>query len=618
MLSTISYSTHSPHFSSLKLTSSSFVVAALLLLASCTTVAQHPPELPSGWTSTQSVFTSKDMVVAANPLAVDAGIEMLRAGGAAIDAAIAVQMVLNLVEPQSSGIGGGAFMLHYDAVNKKLETYDGRETAPAAVTSNLFLDAAGAPLSFAARVGGRSVGTPGVLRMLELAHKENGKLAWAKLFEPAIRLCEQGFPISGRLFSATSGDAAQSFESKLNAQPLQAPAYFYHADGTPKAAGTLLKNPDLAATFRAIAAGGADAFYKGDMARDIVAAVRDHPGNPGRLSEADLGGYQAKKREPVCSTYRTQWTICTMGSPSSAATVLMTLSVLENFDVAALGAQTVESTHLISEAYRLAYADRALYMADPDFFSVPMTGLLDKAYLKSRAKIINLSRSMGAPRAGVPPGVKRPLSADQSADLPGTSHMSITDHIGNVVAMTTTIESAFGSKQMVRGFLLNSQLTDFSFVPATNGAPVANRVEPGKRPRSAMAPTIVFDQAGRVRMVVGSPGGSNIIQYVTKTLIGVLDWKLNIQDAINLGNFGAQTSAVTSLELGSPNESLKTGLEAKGHLVRLIDSNSGLHGFVFDGQRSDESRSSLDAIVKPRSGWAGGADPRREGVVKGE
>ena len=621
MRNTISFLHCSSDTAFLALRPSRFIIAALMLSTSCATVAQNPPELPSGWTPKQIVFTNKDMVVAANPYAVDAGIEMLRAGGAAIDAAIAMQMVLNLVEPQSSGIGGGAFMLHYDGANKKLETYDGRETAPAAATGNLFLSATGTPLSFATRVGGRSVGTPGVLRMLELAHKEKGKLAWSKLFEPAIRLSEQGFPISGRLFSATSGDAAQSSEPKLNAQPLQAPAYFYNADGTPKPVGTMLKNPELAATFRAIAAGGADAFYKGDIARDMVAAVRNHPTNPGLMSEADLAGYQAKKRDPICATYRTQFNICTMGAPSSAATALMTLSMLENFDVAALGAQTVDSTHLISEAYRLAYADRALYMADPDFFSVPMAGLLDKNYLKSRAQIISLTRSMGAPTAGIPPGVTRPMSADQSADLPGTSHMSITDRNGNVVTMTTTIESAFGAKQMVRGFLLNNELTDFSFVPVTNGVPVANRVEPGKRPRSSMSPTIVFDQAGRVQMVVGSPGGSNIIQYVTKTLIGVLDWKLNIQDAINLGNFGAQTSATTSLERGSPNQNLKAGLEAKGHVVSVIDINSGIHGIVFDGKRAVDNngnRSGIAAIVKPRSGWSGGADPRREGVAKGE
>jgi gamma-glutamyltranspeptidase / glutathione hydrolase len=581
-------------------------------------LAQNPPELPSGWTPKEIVFTNKDMVVAANPLAVDAGVEILRAGGSATDAAIAVQMVLNLVEPQSSGIGGGAFMLHYDAAIKKLETYDGRETAPAAAGGNLFLNANGTPQSFATRVGGRSVGTPGLLRMLELVHKEKGKLPWARLFEPAIRLADAGFAISPRLFSATSGDAAQSAEPKLNAQPLQAPAYFYNADGSPKAVGTVLRNPDLAATFRTIASGGADAFYKGEIARDIVAAVANHPTNPGVLSEADLAGYQAKKREPVCTTYRTQWNVCTMGAPSSAMTVLMTLSILENFDVAAMGAQTVDSTHLIAEAYRLAYADRALYMADADFYPVPTAGLLDKNYLKSRAATINMARSMGAPVAGTPPGVTRPLAPDFSADLPGTSHVSIVDRNGNVVTMTTTIESAFGAKQMLRGFLLNNELTDFSFVPTSNGLPVANRVEPNKRPRSSMAPAIVFDSAGRVQMVVGSPGGSNIIQYVTKTIIGVLDWKLNVQDAINLGNFGAQTSATTSLERGSPNQNLRAGLEARGHTVTVGDINSGIHGIVFDGKRDTGNRNGLFAIVKPRSGWAGGADPRREGVAKGQ
>jgi gamma-glutamyltranspeptidase / glutathione hydrolase len=595
-----------------------WIFATSVSLLSSGAFAQNPPELPSGWTPKEIVFTNKDMVVAANPLAVDAGVEILRAGGAAIDAAIAVQMVLNLVEPQSSGIGGGAFMLHFDAANKKLESYDGRETAPAAATGNLFLNSSGAPLPFSTRVGGRSVGTPGVLRMLELAHKEKGKLPWARLFDPAIRLSEQGFAVSPRLFSATSGDAAQTAEPKLKDQPLQASAYFYNADGTPKAIGTIIRNPDLAATYRTIAAGGANAFYTGDIAKDMVAAVRNHPTNPGLLAESDLAAYQAKKREPICSTYRSTWNVCTMGAPSSAATVLMTLSILENFDVAALGAQTVDSTHLISEAYRLAYADRALYMADSDFYPVPMAGLLDKTYLKSRAQSIRMERSMGTPVAGTPPGVTRPIAPDTSAELPGTSHIVIVDKDGNALSMTTTIEAAFGAKQMVRGFLLNNELTDFSFVPSANNVPVANRVEPGKRPRSSMAPTIVFDQQGRVQMVVGSPGGSNIIQYVTKTIVGVLDWKLNIQDAINLGNFGAQTSATTSLERGSPNPALRAGLEAKGHTVTVGDINSGIHGIVFDGKRDSGNRSGIAAIVKPRSGWSGGADPRREGIPKGQ
>ena len=586
--------------------------AGLLLVATVATSQAPAPELPSGWTPKTAVASSKDMVVAANPLAVAAGIEILRAGGTATDAAIAVQMVLNLVEPQSSGIGGGAFLLHFDAALNKLESYDGRETAPAAVDEKLFIGANGAPLPYSTRVGGRAVGTPGLVRMLELAWKEKGKLPWARLFEPAIRLCEQGFAISPRMFSATAGDARQARESRLSTQPLQAPAYFYNADGSPKPIGTVLKNPALAATFRAIAKGGADAFYKGEIARDMVAAVRQHPGNPGLLSEADLAGYRALKREPACSLYRAQWKVCTVAGSSSAITVLMTLGMLENFDVAALGAETVDSTHLITEAYRLAYADRELYMADSDFFPVPFAGLLDKDYLQRRASLIRMERSMGVPVAGLPPGVAKAASPDKSADLPGTSHVSIVDAAGNVVAMTTTIESAFGSKQMVRGFLLNNQLTDFSFVPVINGVPVANRVEARKRPRSSMAPTIVFDQAGRVHLVVGSPGGSGIIQFVTKTLIGVLDWKLNVQDAINLGNFGAQTRATTILERNSGNQNLQAGLEAKGHIVSVTDVNSGLHA-IAARQVATKGEKKIAS-----GGWVGGADPRREGIALGE
>ena len=584
---------------------SSASLAANMLLVATTAISQAPaPEAPSGWTPKTATFAAKNMVVAANPLATRAGIEILRAGGSATDAAIAVQMVLNLVEPQSSGIGGGAYLLHYDAAGKKLESYDGRETAPAAADDKLFLSESGTPLPYSTRVGGRSVGTPGLLRMLELAWKEKGKLPWARLFEPAIRLCEQGFAISPRMFSATFGDAQQTREPRLNAQPLQAAAYFYNADGSPKPVGTILKNPMLAATFRAIAKGGADVFYKGDIARDMVAAVRGHPSNPGLLSEADLAGYQAKKREPICALYRAQWRVCTIAGSSSAVAVLMTLGMLEHFDVAALGAQTVDSTHLIAEAYRLAYADRERYMADSDFFPVPFTGLLDKDYLKRRASIIRMDKSMGVPTAGVPPGIAQAMAADQSADLPGTSHLSIVDAAGNVAAMTTTIESAFGSKQMVHGFLLNNQLTDFSFVPAVNGMTVANRVEARKRPRSSMAPTIVFDRAGRVQLVVGSPGGSSIIQFVTKTLVGVLDWKLNIQDAINLGNFGAQTRVTTVLERHGGNQSLQAGLEVKGHVVAVTDANSGLNG--------------LAATDAPRRGWIGGTDPRREGLALGD
>ena len=575
-----------------------------------------PPELPSGWTDKQIVYTDTDMVTAANPLAVKAGVDMLNAGGSAIDAAIATQMVLNLVEPQSSGIGGGAFMVWYDGAGHKVETYDGRETAPATATGGLFLLPNGQPMGFTqAVIGGRSVGTPGVLRLLELAHKEKGKLPWAKLFDPAIALCEQGFALSPRLFAALAGA-----DATLKNDPVTGP-YFYNPDGTPKAVGTIIKNPELAATLRAIASGGADAFYFGAIATDVANKVASHPTNPGLLTTADLASYKAVKRPAVCSTYRGRL-ICGMGMPSSGiTTVLMTLGIIESFDVKAMGPNSVDSVHLISEAYRLAYADRGQYMADSDFVSVPLAGLLDKDYLASRRALISMTKSMGTPTVGKPPGccnAQEEYGEGLHYEPPGTSHMSIVDKFGNALSMTTTIESGFGSYQMVRGFLLNNQLTDFSFTPvAANGAPVANRVEPGKRPRSSMAPAMVFDDRGRLDMVIGSPGGSAIIQYVAKAIIGVYDWNLDIQKSIDLGNFGAQTSATTNLEKGSSVAGLEAGLKARGHTVAVIDINSGLHGITFNGVRDNGYRGGLAAILKPYSGWAGGADPRREGTAAG-
>jgi gamma-glutamyltranspeptidase/glutathione hydrolase len=591
---------------------------ALFALAASTTVVRAqtppPPELPSGWVDKAIVYTDFDMVTAANPLAVKAGVDTLNAGGSAIDAAVAVQMVLNLVEPQSSGVGGGAFLVTFDPKNRKVETYDGRETAPMAADGNLFMTPSG-PMGFtAAVIGGRSVGTPGALRLLELAHKEKGKLAWAKLFDPAIALCEQGFALSPRLFAALSGANAA-----LKTDPVTGP-YFYQADGTPKPIGTIIRNPELAATFRAIAAGGADAFYTGAIASDIVAKVRAHPTNPGLLATADLAAYKAKKREPVCGQYRGR-TICGMSMPSSGpTTVLMTLAMLEGFDLKAMGPNTVDSVHVISEAYRLAYADRGQYMADTDFISVPLAGLLDRNYLAQRAKLISMTKSIGVPPVGQPPGccAVDTFGDGLQAEFEGTSHMSIVDREGNAVSMTTTIESGFGSYQMVRGFLLNNQLTDFSFTPVdAAGKPVANRVEAGKRPRSSMAPVMVFDGQMRLDAVVGSPGGSAIIQYVTKTLVGLYDWNLDIQQAINLGNFGAQTSATTQLEKGSSVKDLGPGLVARGHTVSPIDINSGLHGVTFNGIRDNGNRSGLAAILLPYAGWAGGADPRREGIAAG-
>jgi gamma-glutamyltranspeptidase/glutathione hydrolase len=594
-------------------------VSAILLLslaAFAVRAQQPPPELPSGWTDKSLVFTHRDMVAAANPLAVAAGVEILGLGGSAVDAAVAVQMVLGLVEPQSSGLGGGAFITTYTAAGGGVETYDGRETAPSKATPSYFIGANGQPLGFtAAVIGGLSTGVPGAVKALELAHREKGKLPWAVLFNPAIRLAEGGFALSPRLFSALQGANAEL------KGPRGAGSYFYNADGKPKAIGTILVNPDYAASLRAIAAGGADALLAGPIAQDIINKIKSHPTNPGVMELADFAAYSAKKRTPVCGTYRTRWRICGMDMPSSGpATVLQTLGILQNFDVAALRPNTVEAVHLVSEAYRLAYADRAVYMADPDFVCVPTAGLVDASYLKQRSTLISLTKSMGAPAAGNPGGCGKVQHAPQAEEFSrGTSHISIVDAEGNALSMTTTVESGFGSHQWVRGFVLNNQLTDFSFAPNdAQGRPIANRVEAGKRPRSSMAPVLVFDNdnGGRLYAVVGSPGGSNIIQYVAKTLIGVLDWKLDIQSAINLGNFGAQTSATTSLEKGSSVKDLGPGLQALGHTVSIVDINSGIHGITRLGPRNPVS-GGLATILKPLSGWAGGADPRREGTAAG-
>ena len=572
-----------------------------------------PPELPSGWTAKNIQYANRDMVAAANPLAVEAGVKVLAAGGSAVDAAIAVQMVLNLVEPQSSGIGGGAFMLHYDRESNTLTTYDGRETAPAAATGNMFQNAQGQPLGFLAAVdGGLSVGTPGLVRMLEKAHAKHGKLPWASLFGDAIKMSEDGFVISARLATQIAGSA-----TRFVAQGEPVKSYFLNADNSPKTAGTLLKNPQLAASLRTIANGGANAFYTGPLAQSIVDKVRSHPTNPGRLTMQDMAAYQAKERAPLCGDYR-GYKVCGMGPPSSGAiAVAQTLGILNNFNLRSYAPNSVDAVHLVSEAYRLAYADRAKFVADTDYVNVPVAGMLDANYLRTRSNVIRTDRTMGTPVAGVPAGAVAWRGVDNSLGLPSTSHMSIVDRAGNVVSMTTTIENGFGSLQMVGGFLLNNQLTDFSFTATdAQGNVIANRVEPGKRPRSSMSPTIVFNRDNQVEAILGSPGGSNIIQYVVKTLVGVVDWDMNIQQAINLPNFGAQTSATTTLERGTAVEAVKAGLEARGHTVSVADINSGVHGIVFNGYRSSTQAGSL--ARNPSAGtWAGGADPRREGTAKG-
>lgn len=534
------------------------------------------------------------MVAAANPHAAEAGIRILEQGGSAVDAAIAVQVMLGLVEPQSSGIGGGAFMLRFDAAHGDIVTYDGRETAPSAATPDLFVTGAGEPMAFwDAVVGGRSVGVPGTLRMLELAHRQHGKLPWALNFEPAIALAERGFPVSPRLHSLIAGD--EHLKRHTAARD-----YFHTADGGPLPVGHILRNSAYADTLRAIAEGGADAFYSGEIARDIVAAVRGATGNPGLLSEADLATYRAKARPPVCIDYRGH-RVCGMGPPSSGGlTVGMILGLLERFDISAMPPNSADAEHLFIEAARLAYADRALYMADADFVSVPTAGLLDRGYLRDRSRVIDAGRSMGEAGPGEPPRRRTERRAPDSAlELPSTSHFSIVDGEGNAVSMTTSIESAFGSRLMVRGFLLNNQLTDFSFRPEVDGRPVANRVEPGKRPRSSMAPTIVLGPNGRLRLAVGSPGGSRIINYVARSVIGVLDWSLDIQAAVSLPHVVSR-NGVVDLEAGTAAADLRSALEERGHEIRVRDLTSGLHGIAATGD-----------------GLSGGADPRREGIALG-
>ncbi|WP_124949145.1 gamma-glutamyltransferase [Sulfuriferula thiophila] len=570
------------------------VLAALLSLSLHAADRTEAPEAATGLQQQQAVVAKHAMVVAANPLAVAAGVDMLRRGGSAVDAAIAVQMVLALVEPQSSGVGGGSFLLYYRHDHNRVLAYDGRETAPAAATADMFLDDTGLPVSFyQAVIGGKSVGVPGTLRMLALAHAHQGKLPWRTLFGPAIKLAERGFIVSPRLHALIARDKYL---------PLQAAAraYFYHADGTPLAAGERLVNPQLAKVLRQVAQRGVKAFYTGKIARDMVATVHAHPTNPGRMSLADLAGYRAKLRTPVCGGYRA-YIVCGMPPPSSGGVaVLQILGMLESYDVAAMPPESTAAVHLISEAERLAFADRNVYLADDDFVNVPVAGLLDKHYLQQRASLINPLHAMGVAEPGIPPGMTAISQAEDNAlELPSTSHISIVDRWGNAVSMTSSIEDAFGSRHMVDGFLLNNELTDFSFAPEQDGKLVANRVQPGKRPRSSMAPTLIFDRQQQLVGAIGSPGGSSIINYVTKALVGVLDWHLDIQQAVALPNFGSRNGP-TELEQNTALETLQPSLQSLGHTVKLGEANSGLHG-----------------IMRVPDGWMGGVDPRREGMAVG-
>lgn len=570
------------------------------------TTLQQAPEAASGYTEKAGWTSRNYMVAAANPLAVEAGYEMLKQGGMAIDAGIATQLVLTLVEPQSSGIGGGAFLMYYDG--KKVQAYDGRETAPSKADEHLFQHPDGSPMSrVEGIVGGRSTGAPGVLRMLALAHREHGKLPWKTLFEPAIRLSEQGFAVSPRLHTLLAEDPY------IRKDPT-ARAYFYAPDGNPWPVGHILKNPALAKTLHEIADGGADVFYTGHIARDIEAKVKSHPTNPGLLTAADIAAYQAKERPPVCNDYRA-WTVCGMPPPSSGGiAIAQMLGMFENFDMKSLapanGVPGTDAVHLFSEVGRLAYADRDKYAADTDFVPLPGRGipaLLDKNYLAQRAKLVNMQHSMGKAEAGHPPGVETAWNwgMDNAIEAHSTSHIVAVDKYGAGFSMTTSVEDAFGSRQMVDGFILNNQLTDFSFASRDASGPIANRVEPGKRPRSAMSPTIVFDKkTGQFVEAVGSPGGPLIINYVAKVLVGTLDWGMDMQQAIALPNFGSRNGP-TELEAGRfPTWEIQA-LKARGHRISIGEQTSGLQGI---------ERVDLHGLPL----WFGGADPRREGIAKGD
>jgi len=549
----------------------------------------------------------RQAIVAAHPLAAEAGAQMLRAGGSALDAAIAAQLVLGLVEPQSSGIGGGAFLVLWDG--QTVEAWDGRETAPAAADERLFLDASGKPLAFdAALVGGRAVGVPGVLRMLEAAHRMQGRLPWARLFEPAIALAEQGFAISPRLHLLLKGDPY------LKRDPV-ARALFYDETGEALAVGALLRNPEYAAVLREIADRGADALHHGPIALAIVRAVRQHAGNPGRLSESDLAGYAPKQRAALCSLWQTL-RLCGVPPPSSG--LLATAQILGITTIAAqrlpmgtfTGLPNPEFLHVYSEASRLAFADRNRYVADPDFVTPPAgswNSLLAPAYLAQRASLIG-ERAMGRAQPGVPPGATIAWADDRGPERPSTSHLSVVDASGQAVAMTTSIEQQFGARLMVNrgiglagGFLLNNQLTDFSFVAEQGGRPVANRVQGGKRPRSSMSPMLVFDRStGELLMATGSAGGMAIIHHTAKVLLG-MTWGLTPQEAANLPNFGS-FNGPTLLERGRFPVATVDALSALGHTVDMQAMTSGVHTLM----------------RRPAGGWLAGADPRREGSASGD
>jgi len=551
------------------------------------------PEAATGVNEKKAVKTEKFMVVAANPYASQIGFNILKQGGTAIDAAIAVQLTLTLVEPQSSGIGGGAFILHWDNVKRKLTTFDGRETAPKNATSDIFLDKNGHAIPWIkAVVGGRSVGVPGVLAALKNAHEQYGKLPWELLFKDAIQLSESGFIVSPRLEKLVKLE----FNPGITILP-EIREYFF-PDGRAIKAGNKLVNQKLAKVYRSISKEGIKPFYQGWIAKKVVDAVQNSSISPGKLSLKDMANYQAKQRDAVCGSYR-QYEVCGMAPPSSGGiSVLQILGQLAPFNFHQREFLDLQSIHLFTQSSRLAFADRERYIADDDFVKVPTDELIAPEYLAKRSKLIKPEKDMGKASAGkFLTDIE--LADDLAMELPSTTHISIVDSYGNAVSMTSSIEMGFGSAVMVEGFILNNQLTDFSLAPEINGKLIANRLEPMKRPRSSMAPMMVFKDDS-LKLVIGSPGGSRIINYVAQTLIAVLDWQLDPQEAINLPKV-TNRNKVTTLEKGTSLFMFKSALEAKGHTIKIRDLNSGLH-----------------AIEVTPEGLVGGADPRREGKAMGE
>jgi gamma-glutamyltranspeptidase/glutathione hydrolase len=551
------------------------------------------PEAKSEFQQKEAVTSKGYMVAAAHPLATKAGVAVLEKGGSAVDAAIAAQLALTVIEPHSSGIGGGGFMLYHDAETRQTRSFDGREKAPRDASGGMFLNTQGQPNPFKEMVpGGLSVGVPGVLKMLWEAHRLYGELPWSVLFEPAIRLAADGYPMTQRMHDNVSfSPYIRQFKTTH--------AHYLLPSGEPKPIGTTLKNPELARSLRLIAQGGMQPFYEGELAHAMVKAVQQSPVNPGHLAMSDLIDYQPIERETICMPYR-QWNVCSMAPPSSGGlTVLQILGMLAHKDLGSLQPDSAEAIHLLAEASRLAFADRNALIADPDFVEVPIDKMLDAEYLKRRANLIQADNAMESVEPGIVPQREERLLV-RAEEPPSTSHISVVDAQGNAVSFTTSIEYAYGSGLMVRGFLLNNQMTDFAFTPKKDGVPVANRVEPLKRPRSSMSPTLVFDNQGQLKMVVGSPGGARIIGYTVQTILNVLDWKMPLQDAVDAPrviHLGKQLE----LEEERGLEAQKEALEAMGHTVSLRPLVSGVHAIW----------------VQEDGSLVGAADPRREGAAMG-